>query len=237
MGDDDDRDAKPPVDVPDQLQDGMGRLRIQGAGGLVAEQDLRVRRQGSGDGDPLLLAAGQLGRVGVRLIRQAHDLQKLHGPLFRVCLVHARQLQGETDIFQAGALHQKVEALENHRNLPADLSKLGHRQRSDILPVDQHLALRGPLQHINAADQRTLARPAHTDDSVNISVLNGQVHAFERFHRAVSRLKLLGQISNLYHNFLRIKRRRKPVLRRLSCVLCSFYFPSVMASREVCFPP
>ena len=52
-------------------------LGVEGRGGLVEEHQLRVHRQGPGDGDPLLLAAGELGRVGVRLVAQADLLEQL----------------------------------------------------------------------------------------------------------------------------------------------------------------
>ena len=81
VGDDHHGDAQPLVDVLDQLQDVLGGLGVQGGGGLVAQQDLGVGGQGPGDGDALLLAAGELGRVGVRLVGQADDLQQLLGPL------------------------------------------------------------------------------------------------------------------------------------------------------------
>lgn len=46
---------------------------VQGGGSFVAQQDLRVCRQGAGDGDPLLLSAGKLGGIGVCLIWQADE--------------------------------------------------------------------------------------------------------------------------------------------------------------------
>ena len=72
---DDDRNAQSLVDIPDQLQNRMGRLRIQGAGGLVAEQHLRIGGQGSRNGDTLLLAAGELGRIGIGLIGKPNHIQ------------------------------------------------------------------------------------------------------------------------------------------------------------------
>ena len=124
MGNDDDRNAKTLIDVPNQLQNRMGRLRIQGAGGLVAEQHLRIGGQGSRNGDTLLLAAGELGRIGIGLIGKPNHIQKLQGTFFCLFLVHPDEFQGEADIFQAGSLHQQVEALENHSHVPAHRPKL-----------------------------------------------------------------------------------------------------------------
>ena len=52
-------------------------FRIQGGSGLVEEQNVRVHSQRPGDGHPLLLTAGQLGRKGRGFVQQPHSLQKL----------------------------------------------------------------------------------------------------------------------------------------------------------------
>ena len=57
MGDDDHGDVQLLVDVPDQLQYLPGGLGVQGTGGLVAQQNLGVGGQGTGNGHALLLAA------------------------------------------------------------------------------------------------------------------------------------------------------------------------------------
>ena len=60
--DEQDGQAELPVEVAQQLEDGAGGLRVEGAGGLVGEQHLGVAGQGAGDADALLLAAGELAR-------------------------------------------------------------------------------------------------------------------------------------------------------------------------------
>ena len=84
----------------------QGGSGVQSGGGLVTQQDLGVRCQGPGDGDPLLLAAGELGGIGVGLIGQTHDVQILQGTLFGLRRRHTGNLHGEADVFQAGALHE-----------------------------------------------------------------------------------------------------------------------------------
>ena len=50
--------------LPEHVQQALGALGVEGAGGLVGEDDRRLGEQRPGDGDALLLAAGQLlGRV------------------------------------------------------------------------------------------------------------------------------------------------------------------------------
>ena len=85
VGDDHDGDAKRIPDAFQQPQNGLGGLRVKGAGGLVTQYDLWLVGKHPGNGYPLLLAAGKLGRVGVRLICQPHlfqQLQRLFPPLF-----------------------------------------------------------------------------------------------------------------------------------------------------------
>ena len=56
----------------DDLQNLAGELRVQGGGGLIKAEDVRGQGQGPGDGDPLLLAAGELVGVVSRPLCQPH---------------------------------------------------------------------------------------------------------------------------------------------------------------------
>ena len=199
VGDDHHRDAQLPVDVLDKGQDGVGGVGVQRTGGLVAEQDFGIRRQCTGNGDALLLAAGQLGRVGVGLVGQAHHLQKFTGALFGVGLLHPGQLHGEADVLQAAALHQQVELLEDHRDLPAAGAQLGGRERFHLHAVNDDAALGGAFQQVDAAHQRGFARTGHTDDAVDGTIRNGQVDIAQRVDRAVLHLEGLGKMFDLDH--------------------------------------
>ena len=125
MGNDHHGDAQFAVDILDQGQDGVGGVGVQRTGGFIAQQHFGVGSQCAGNGDALLLTAGQLCRVGVGLIRQPHHLQQLHSALFGLRLFYACQLHGEADILQAGALHEQVELLEDHGDVAAALTQLG----------------------------------------------------------------------------------------------------------------
>ncbi|MNP68562.1 hypothetical protein D3C76_1645380 [compost metagenome] len=62
VGDDQHRDLLPAAHVLEQLQNLLARIVIQSAGRLIAQQQLRLLGDGAGDGYPLLLPAGELGR-------------------------------------------------------------------------------------------------------------------------------------------------------------------------------
>ncbi len=74
------RDDEHRLAVPGQVahhgQDLAGHARVERAGGFVEEDDLGLHREGPGDGDPLLLAAGKLARPGLELVGQPDPFQQ-----------------------------------------------------------------------------------------------------------------------------------------------------------------
>ena len=95
---------------------------------------------------------------------------------------------------QAGALHQQVEPLEDHGDLPPGGPELGRRHGVQLLPVDDDLAAGGPLQHIDAADQRALTRAAHADDAIDIAAGDGQGYVLQSVHPPTGGLKGLADM-------------------------------------------
>ena len=78
MGDVDDGQVHLLLDVLDQLQNLGLDGHVQGGGGLVADEDVRVGGQGDGDDHPLPHAAGQLVRIvpeALLRVGDAHQLQ------------------------------------------------------------------------------------------------------------------------------------------------------------------
>src|SRR5690242_16724274 len=59
----------------------LDHLGVERRGRLVEQHHLRFHGQGPGDRRPLLLAAGELGRVLVALVGDPDPLQQLHRPL------------------------------------------------------------------------------------------------------------------------------------------------------------
>ena len=199
MGDHHDGDAQPPVDVLQKRQDRLGGHGIQRAGGLVAEQHLRIGGQGAGDGHALLLAAGELRGIGVRLVRQAHDLQQLlHAPV-GLLPRHMGQLQRIAHVLRHGGLHQQVELLKDHAHALAQLPQLPRVHVEDVLPVHQNPPGCGRLQPVHAADQRGLARAAQADDAEDLALLHVQAHVAHRVHFPALGDECLGHIFQFQH--------------------------------------
>ena len=77
--DDDDRDALATTSVLQQLQNLLAGLVVEGACGLIAQQELGILGEGTRDGYALLLAAGELGREVVHACFETYFDKRLGG--------------------------------------------------------------------------------------------------------------------------------------------------------------
>ena len=141
-------------------------LRVQGAGRLVEEHDLRLHRQGPHDGDPLFLPAGELGGVGVRLVLQPDAPQQGQRCLVRLRLLHqAGAHRGEGDVPPDAHIGEQVEVLEHHAHLPPHRVDVGLGVCDDGA-VKGDAARGGRFQQVQAAEEGALAAaggPDHDD--------------------------------------------------------------------------
>ena len=82
VGDEKDGRAVVPAQVPHQPENLGLDGHVQGGGGLVGNEELRLTGHGHGDHHPLAQTPGQLPGIGVipgRRVRDAHLLEELHG--------------------------------------------------------------------------------------------------------------------------------------------------------------
>ncbi len=99
MGDEDEGDTGLGLDGLEFFAHGLAQLEVQGRQRLVQQQYLGVGGQGSGQGDALLLAAGQLVGLARRKALHLHQGQHLAHPLgdLRLAqyLAHRARFQAE----------------------------------------------------------------------------------------------------------------------------------------------
>ena len=95
VGDQHDGQFQLAVDVQQQVENGVGGLRIERRGGLVAQQHARVIGQRAGDADALFLAAAELRRVGVFAPLQADQRDQFRHARRNLRLGHAGDLHGK----------------------------------------------------------------------------------------------------------------------------------------------
>ena len=80
VGDQDERLAVVPVELPQEGQDLRRALGVQVAGRLVGQDQRRLVDEGPGDRHPLLLAARQLGRAVVGAVTETDEVERLIRP-------------------------------------------------------------------------------------------------------------------------------------------------------------
>ena len=108
VGDDHDRDAELAVGLAERGEDLVGGRGVELAGGLVGEQHLRGVRERHGDGDPLLLAAGQLGGTPVGLLPHTEQVEQVVHPLAPLGPPHPGHRHRHRHVLGGGQVGQQV---------------------------------------------------------------------------------------------------------------------------------
>ena len=107
-------------EVDHDVEDLLDHLGVEGGGGLVEEHHLGLHRERAGDGDPLLLAAGELGGVLAGLVADPDPVEQLLRARLGVGLLDPADLdRPERDVLEDRLVREEVEALEDHPDLGA----------------------------------------------------------------------------------------------------------------------
>ena len=186
--------------LPHDLQHLAYHLRVQGGGGLVEQQHLRVHGQGPGDGHPLLLAAGDLPWLGVDVGGHAHLFQIAQGAPAGVLLVLLQHLHlAHHAVFQHGHVIEQVKGLKHHTHMGAVGGGVDAPARH-VLPVVQDLPGGGGLQQVDAPQQGGLAGAGGADDAGDVSPGYREVDVPQHFVAA----ERFGQVVDLQNHIAHI---------------------------------
>ena len=158
------------------LQHLLHHLRIEGTGGFVKQHQARLHAERTGDGDPLLLAAGELAWKFVGLLTNANPLQQLQGFALHLglgSLAHQHRRQGE--VVEHAQVREQVELLEHHPHLAANgLDVAG--VLIDAEAIDRDGALLEILQGIEGANEGAFAGSGGAHDHHHFTAVHGEVH-------------------------------------------------------------
>src|SRR5208283_4462314 len=145
---------------PQQPHDLLGGLRVELAGGLVCEQQVRAAGQRAGDRDPLLLAAGQLAGPLFRVPAQAHEVEHEPDPFLPLGGRRAGDPQRDADVLRSRQDRDETERLEDERDRRAAQPHpvpFGHRGHVTAGHLDA--AGVGVVEAADDVEQRGLAGP------------------------------------------------------------------------------
>ena len=173
-------------------------FRVEGRGRLVEQHQVRLHRQRAGDGNALLLAAGELAGIFVRMRLEADAVEQLEGGRLGLGLrlfMHAHRRDG--DVLNHRLVREEVELLEHHADALADGGKLALAAKKAVfldrhmVAVDDEAAVLVHFEAVDAADQRGPARAAGTDHHHHLAARDGKVDALEDVVATVELVEVL----------------------------------------------
>ncbi len=147
-----------------QVRHRLAGIVIQVAGGLIRKQNLGPRGEGSSNGNPLLLATGQLSGRMCKPVTQPYPLKQLSR--LAGCFLLASQFQRQHDIFQCSQCWQQLKRLKNKPDPLGPQSRtLIFAQLTDDLPIQLDLPVRRCVQPGKQSQQCGFARAGTPDNS------------------------------------------------------------------------
>ena len=140
----------------------------------------------------LLLAAGELRRVMVQPVPEAHALQQFHH--LGVVPAGPAQLERHEDVLPRRQRRDELEILEDEADAFVAHERplvLGHS--ADLAPIQLHAAGRGPVEAGAEAEERGLAAAGGADDRAGAAGRQGEGNLVQDRERPGGRGIGLGQ--------------------------------------------
>src|SRR5690606_30728778 len=160
--------------------------RVEGGKGLVHDDHRRVHRQGTGQPDTLLHAAGKFVRVLVREGRQANLFEHFHGALLALLAADAGHFKAEGGIVQHAARRHQGKGLKDHAHVAAaQVDQLRLRQLGHVLPIDVHVTGAGFHQAVDQEDQGRLTGAGKAHENENLALFDAERHVADSDYRAL----------------------------------------------------
>ena len=174
MRDEDRREPEVFLEFHQPFAEVLADLRIDGAEGFVEQQHAGLGRQGTRDGHPLALAAGELVGKPPLQPAQIQQLEELRHTRRNVEPPPAFDAQSEGDVLEhVHGLEQRV-ALEDEANVA-----LLHGHVVDALAADKDVALGRHLQAGDHAQDGRLAAPTGTQQRQQLAFLDGEADVLD----------------------------------------------------------
>ena len=184
MADIDDRDA-PRLEAADQLEQG-GRFRAGEIGRrLIEDQKLGAAPFGAGGRHQLLLADGERGEKGAGGQIEAELVEQLLALAHhRAVLQHAEAhlLVAEKEIGRHGQMRAEHDLLVD--GVDADADRLVRTGERDGLALPEDFAAAARVDAGEQLDEGRLSRAVLADDCMDLALVEGEVHRFQRVGRA-----------------------------------------------------
>ena len=193
-------------EVGEDGEDFGGHAGVEGACGFVEEDALGLHGEGAGDGDALLLAAGEGAGHGVEFVEEADAVEEGAGAGFGLLGGEFQDLDGgEGDVFEDAEVGEEVEALEDHAEIAADLAEgggagVGRGLGVKAEAVDGDEAGLEGIEAVQAAEEGGFAAAGGADNDGDLAAIDGEGEGPQDFEGAVT----LRDLFSLNHGHLRL---------------------------------
>jgi len=197
VGDDDQSGVGGGLAREEEVDDRRPGRAVEIAGGLVGEDDLRTRCDGTGDGDALLLAAGELGGIVAEPVAEADGLELGPGAAERI--VDAGELERDGDILERGHRREQVEALQDDADPAAPGA--GERvlvERAVVDAGNADVTAARLLETGQDRHQRRFARARGTQYGEAVAAADVEIHALENVRPRLPGTQRQGDIARAY---------------------------------------
>src|SRR5581483_5640838 len=180
---DDDRHAELAVERSQRLEELARAVGVELARRLVREQHGRIVRQRDGDGDPLLLAAGERFRPVAGAVSEADDLEQLPRARPALRAIDALQRHGQLDVLDRRQVRKEVPRgllPDETDDSPAVERALALGEIRERQPAHLHAAGSGGVDSAEDVLQRRLPAPGGADERDQLARVDDEVEALER---------------------------------------------------------
>ena len=170
MGDIEHRQAGQLVMQPRQfLHHAAADLGVQGRERLIQQQDAGPDGERAGDGDALLLAAGELAGIAAEESAHPHHAQAFLHALLHQSVGRAPGPEAEGDILLDPHMGKEGVVLHHHAEVAGIGRQVGHVALADADPPGGGLD-----ESRHGAERRRLARAGGADDGKDLAGMDGE---------------------------------------------------------------
>ncbi len=164
------------AEVGDHVEHLGGHFGVEGGGGFVEEEEAGFEGDGSGDGDPLALAAGQFERAFVGVGVEAESGEVIEGDAAGFGAGHAVDVfQREGDVVRGGEVGEEVVGLEDEAGVAAVFAEGGFVAEGQGDSVEFDRAGVGGFEAAEDAEQGGFSAAGRADEDEGADI--GEVEA------------------------------------------------------------
>src|ERR1035437_5775280 len=196
VGDQDDGAARR-VQGNQHLEDLVARRTVEGAGGLVGEDEVGIGDQGAGDRHALLLTAGELVEPVFDTVRQPDALERLHrqpAPVGGGAIE-----QGQLDVAPRRQAAEQLELLEDEPDAAvAEIGQLPFAHRLHRLAGEQVMTLGGDVETAENVHEGGLAGAGFPHHRNELAAVDGDADVVDSVDRDITAPVHLGHVPDVH---------------------------------------